>query len=194
MIDDCTAIILAGGESRRMGSDKAGLVLNGQTLLQKVGATMQSIFPKTIVSVRQRRNDIALPQVCDDAADSGPLAGVAAGLRQVDTPWTFVVACDMPFIAPKVIELLAQLRGNHQAVVPQWQGQAQPLAAFYARDCSEIAQQVLSGKGRHSMLALLERLDVRYVDEAQLSVADPLLRSFFDLDTPQDVAATHGMK
>ena len=194
MIDDCTAIILAGGESRRMGSDKAGLVLNGQTLLQTVSATMQSLFPKSIVSVRQRRNDITLPQVCDGAADSGPLAGVAAALQQVDTPWAFVVACDMPFIAPRMIELLAQLRGKHQAVVPRVQGRLQPLAAYYARDCSAIAQRVLSGKGRHSLHALLELLDVRYVDEAQLNAVDPQLCSFFDLDTPQDVVAAQGVK
>ena len=56
MIENCTALILAGGDSRRMGQDKAALVLDGKTLLERVTATMQQVFPKVIVSVRQLRD------------------------------------------------------------------------------------------------------------------------------------------
>src|SRR3989339_120890 len=63
MITDCTALILAGGDSSRMGQDKAGLLLDGTTLLQRVTATMQDIFTAVIVSVRQPRAEVALPQV-----------------------------------------------------------------------------------------------------------------------------------
>jgi len=189
MIEDCTAIILAGGDSRRMGQDKANLTLGGQTLLQTVSATMRLLFPRVLVSVRQPRADTDLPQVCDGLVDGGPLAGLAAALDQAVTPWVFVVACDMPFVLPAVVEHLARQRGAFQAVVPVVQGQPQPLAAFYARSCSAALRQILAGGGKHSLRALLERLDVCYVDEAQLLGVDPQLRSFFDLDTPQDVAA-----
>ena len=140
MIPDCTAIILAGGDSRRMGSDKAELLLGGQTLLQRVIATMQQLFPAVIVSVRQLRPEIAVPQVCDDQAgggkqEAGPLAGLAAGLGSITTAWAFVVACDMPFIAPAMVELLGKYRAGNQAVVPVVQGHPQPLAAFYAGSC-----------------------------------------------------------
>ena len=116
MIADCTAIILAGGDSQRMGSDKANLLLGEQTLLQRVIATMQKIFPQVIVSVRQPRPEIDLPQVCDEQPNdrmpgAGPLAGLAAGLGHVTTPWAFVVACDMPFVVPAMVELLGQYRG-----------------------------------------------------------------------------------
>ncbi len=100
MIEDCTAIILAGGDSQRMGSDKANLLLGEQTLLQRVIATMQQVFPHVIVSVRQPRPEIDLPQVCDEQSGGGPLAGLAAGLGHIATPWAFVVACDMPFVEP----------------------------------------------------------------------------------------------
>ena len=88
MIEDCTAIILAGGDSQRMGSDKASLLLGGQTLLQRVAAMMQQVFPYILVSVRQTRPDIDLPQVCDEQPDEqlsgdGPLAGLVAGLGHV---------------------------------------------------------------------------------------------------------------
>jgi molybdenum cofactor guanylyltransferase len=228
MIADCTAIILAGGDSQRMGRDKANLLLGGQTLLQRVIATMQQVFPEVIISVRQPRPEIDLPQVCDDPASEGmpagggPLAGLAAGLSRVTTPWAFVVACDMPFVVPAVVELLSRYRSKPpsvppcqggggfsspgsppdkgagglgrpggvwcQAVVPVVQGHPQTLAAFYARSCLDVMRAHLDSGGKNSLRAILERLDVCYVDEAEMLAADPGLRSFFDLDTPQDVA------
>ena len=188
MIADCTAIILAGGDSQRMGRDKANLLLGDQTLLQRVIATMQQVFPHVIVSVRYPRPEINILQVCDEYTNGGPLAGLSTALNQITTPWAFAVACDMPFVLPAMIERLAQRRGQCKAVVPVVNGQPQPLAAFYARDCSVAIREILAGDGKHSLSALLERLDVCYVDETDLSDADPHLRSFFDLDTPQDVA------
>ena len=188
MISDCTALILAGGESRRMGQDKANLLLGERTLLQSVVAIMQPLFAEVIVSVRQTRHEIDLPQVCDDLLHTGPLAGLVAGLERNNTLWIFAVACDMPFITPAVIEYLAQQRADCQAVVPIVSGYPQPLAAFYAASCLPLARDGLNGSGKHSLRELLETLQVRYVNEAELLNADPALASFFDLDTPQDVA------
>lgn len=195
MIADCTAVILAGGESRRMGQDKANLPLGGRTLLQSVIATMQPLFAEVIISVRQPRPEIALPQVCDNPLHAGPLAGLLAGLERAATPWVFAVACDMPFITPAVIECLARQRAGHQAVVPVVQGYPQPLAAFYAASCLAAARDCLNGNGKPSLRALLEHLQVRYVNEAEMPDAGPAsttlktkgLASFFDLDTPEDV-------
>jgi molybdopterin-guanine dinucleotide biosynthesis protein A len=188
MIEDCTALILAGGDSSRMGQDKAALVLDGKTLLESVTTTMQSIFPKVIVSVRQERAGLNVPQVRDELVASGPLAGLAAGMKSAATPWLFAVACDMPFIQPAMIEHLAGQRADCQAVVPMVHGYPQPLAAFYSTRCLDIVESILNGNGKHSVRALLERLQVRYVSEEQMLAVDPQLRSFFDLDTPQDVA------
>lgn len=188
MIEDCTAIILAGGDSQRMGSDKANLLLGGRSLLQRVTAIMRLVFPKVILSVRQARPEIELPQVCDDPSYAGPLAGLASSLARVDTPWVFAIACDMPFVVPEVIELLAQRRAGRQAVVPVVQGYPQPLAAFYARSCLDVIKAHLESGGKNSLRAVLEKLDICYVDETELLKADPALRSFFDLDTPRDVA------
>lgn len=188
MIADCTAIVMAGGDSRRMGTDKASILLDGQTLLQGVIATMQQIFPRVIVSVRQPRAGIDLPQVCDEQPDGGPLAGLVASLGQITTPWAFMVACDMPFVVPEVVELLAKYRLQHQAVVPIVHGHPQPLAAFYAAGSLVPLRTSLAAQQK-SLRSVLKQLDVRYVDEVEMLKADPQLRSFFDLDTPQDVEA-----
>ena len=188
MITDCTAVILTGGDSRRMGQDKASLLLGGCSLLQHVITIVQPLFREVIISVRQPRAEITLPQVCDDPAHRGPLAGLAAGLQKAKTPWVFAVACDMPFIEQAVIERLAQFRSGFQAVVPMVQGYAQPLFAFYSADCLAKVLACLNGDGKHSLRELLESLQVRYVSEEELLRAESTLRSFVDLDTLEDVA------
>lgn len=194
MIDDCTAVIMAGGDSQRMGTDKANVTLGEMTLLQTVAATMQQIFPQVIISVRRHRAGIDLPQICDEEDHGGPVAGLVASLGKITTPWAFMVACDMPFVVPEVIELLGRHRLGHQAVVPVVHGHPQPLGAFYAVSCLEPLRASLAAQQK-SMRCVLKQLEVRYVDEAEMLDADPHLRSFFDLDTPQDLeAAMNGVR
>lgn len=193
MISDCTAIILAGGDSRRMGQDKAMLEFSGQPLIQAAIDTMQRLFPGTILSVRAPRPEIKLPQVCDMEQDGGPLNGLASALAQVTTPWAFAVGCDMPFVSSALVEQLAAHRAEYQAVVPVVDGRLQPLAAFYSTGCIPLMRVSLS-LGDKSLLGVLKQLHVCYVEEDELQRTDPQLRSFFDLDTPQDVAIAQGFE
>jgi molybdopterin-guanine dinucleotide biosynthesis protein A len=169
-----------------MGRDKALLPLKDKTLLEHVISTMQQIFPQVIVSVREPRAGVELSQVCDEQAGCGPLAGLAAGLARVDTPWAFVVACDMPYISFQLIEYIDKFRCNRQAVVPVVGGYPQPMAAFYSVSCLDVIRNALVGQDK-SLRRALRQLDVCYVDEAGMN--DAALRSFVDLDTPEDYAA-----
>ncbi|MDR1423421.1 MAG: molybdenum cofactor guanylyltransferase [Azoarcus sp.] len=199
MIDDCTALILAGGDSRRMGRDKAALSLGGLSLLQRAIQTMRAIFPTVLVSVRTPRPDIDAPQVLDELPDAGPLAGLCAGLRRAQTPWVFALATDMPYLHAPLIEHLATLRGNCQAVVPKTGAHLQTLAAFYAVAALPRLDATLHGAGKCSLHGALEGLAVRYVDESTLcesTLREPTPRaaaatrqSFIDLDTPAAFAA-----
>ena len=190
MIDDCTAIVMTGGRSRRMGCDKATLLLGEQTLLQRVVDIVQPLFAELRVSVRAPRPDLPWPQISDRHQDAGPLAGLCAALEDVTTPWIFALATDMPFAKPALIELLAQRRAGFDAVVPVADGHPQPLAAFYAQSCLATVRALLDADdGQRSLRAALDRLNVCYVGESDLLAADPGRRSFFDLDTPQDLAA-----
>lgn len=188
MIDDCTGLILAGGDSRRMGRDKTALEFDGQTLLQRAVDLLQGVFPQVLVSVRQPRGDVAAPQVLDELPDAGPLAGLCAGLARSGTPWVFAMAADMPFLRPEVIRELAARRGGYDAVVPVVQDVPQPLAAYYAATALPALRTVLAGSGKRSLRAALEQLNVVFVHEDHLLSADPARQSFIDLDTPADLA------
>ena len=172
-----------------MGSDKTVLEFKGQTLLLRTVTLLQTVFPHVLVSVRSPRPDITVPQVIDEYPDAGPLAGLCAGLAKVDTPWVFAVAADMPFLLPEVIRRLAESRESVQAVVPLIQGFPQPLAAYYASSALPELQVSLTMPGKHSLRGALERLTVCRVHDNRLQRVDPSLRSFIDLDTPDDVAA-----
>ena len=194
MIADCTALILAGGESRRMGHDKANLKLFEQTLLLHVASALQPLFADIIISTRKHRSDCDFRQILDNPAHQGPLAGLAAGLEQAKTPWVFAVACDMPFISAQLVEYLSGFRGNYDAVVPVIKGYPQPMAAFYSKQILGTLHDLLNDGEAHSMRELLDNLSVNYVDEETLKAHDPILQSFFDLDTPQDMALAFDMK
>lgn len=162
------------------------LVFSGQPLIQAAIDRMQTLFPVIVLSVRQFRPEMKLPQVLDFQGDGGPLTGLLSAMAQVTTPWAFAVGCDMPFVSPALVEQLAARRAGCQAVVPVVQGRAQPLLAFYSRDGMAPMRASLA-LGDKSLHGALKQLQVCYVDEAELLMADPQLRSFFDLDTPQDV-------
>ena len=192
MIADCTAIILAGGDSRRMGQDKAMLSFKQQPLIQSVIATMQPLFAATIVSVREPRPEIHLPQVLDHDSNGGPLVALIASLAAMQTNWAFVVGCDMPFVSPALVEKLALKRATQHAVIAVVAGHLQPLAGFYSRRSLVLLRAHLA-LGQKSLVGALKGMMVSYVDEGELLKSDPLLRSFFDLDTPQDLLVAQGM-
>lgn len=183
MILDATGVILAGGQSSRMGQDKARMDFLGQTLLARAVDLFTPMFAQVIVSVREPRADCVQRQIKDEGG--GPLAGLAAGLAAADTPWVFVMACDMPFVSRGLIEYLATMRSGYDAVVPVAAGYPQPLAAFYATYAEKIARELVSGADR-SLKSLLGQLRVNYVDAAAMPAE--FGRCFFDLDTPEDVA------
>ena len=188
MIADCTALIFAGGDSRRMGRDKLSLQVGGQSLLQRTLDLAKTLFSSILVSVRSPRNDIDAPQVCDEIPDAGPLAGLCAGLQRASTSWVFAVAADMPYLLPEVIERLAQRRAGHQAVVPVIGGQPYPLTAFYAVSALPALRDVLARPGKPGLFAALSKLNVCPVNERDLVDLDGELSSFIDLDTPEDAA------
>ncbi|NOU01217.1 MAG: molybdenum cofactor guanylyltransferase [Gallionella sp.] len=193
MINDCTAIILAGGDSRRMGRDKAMLPFANQTLIQSVIETVQPLFSATMLSVRETRSEINLPQVCDTQDNGGPLVGLITALEKITTSWAFVVACDMPFVSPALVKQLAKIRAQQHAIVPVVHGQFQPLAAFYSTSGIPFMRASLS-LGNKSLLGAIRNMQVSYIDEMEMLQADPQLLSFFDLDTPQDLLVAQGMR
>jgi len=185
-IDNCTAVILTGGESKRMGSDKASVVLAGKSLLEHVLAQLEPLFSDMLISVREQRPDIAYPQIVDKTEHRGPMVGIKAALEQVNTDWMFVIACDMPLVSTALLRHLAGLRYAHDAVVPFAFDRPQPLFGFYNKSCLPMMNMKMQ-QGQRSMIRLLDSLDTCLLSEQQVQAIDPEMKSLLSLDTLEDV-------
>ena len=187
---DADALVLAGGRSRRMGTPKASLPINGVAMIESVLRVVEPIFRRTLVVARP---DIALPSletevVFDQFPDRGPLAGLISGLQATTARWCFVTGCDMPFLDSEVIRLMAGQLESAEVVAVRASGTIQPLHAFYHRDCLGRGESLLR-EGVTSLMALHVRCQVKVFDEAEFAGGGRLRRSLWDLDTPDEYAA-----
>lgn len=184
---DLDALVLAGGESRRMGSHKAFLPLGSTTVMDSVLDVLRPMFRRVLVVVREN-GTLVIPGVevlADDRPERGPLVGLARGLAASDAPWCFVVGCDMPFLRPQVIEAMAERLGECDILALSLEGWLQPLHAFYSPRCLTAAVELLDN-GVTSIRALFRRCKLETVTAADLAEVDPGLLSFRDLDTREE--------
>jgi molybdopterin-guanine dinucleotide biosynthesis protein A len=183
-------VVLAGGTSRRLGSDKRVIILEGQTLLQRAIAALQGVFERVCVAAGPAC-DLVLPggveAVHDVYPGDGPLAGIHASLSACRAPYAFVAACDMPFLNASLVRQLLDMASGYDAVVPRAGGKAQCLHAVYAAGCAVQAEDLLLA-GERAVERLLGGVRVRYVEEEDLRRLDPGLSSFFNVNTPEDLA------
>ena len=136
VLRNCSAVILAGGRSSRMGSDKALLEYSGQPALEYIATQLRGYFSDIVISVNREQcfSVAGCRSVTDGLPDFGPLAGISAGLRAARNETVFVIAVDSPKVNFAVIEqLVATLTVNHIAVMPEINGQLEPLYAAYSK-------------------------------------------------------------
>jgi molybdopterin-guanine dinucleotide biosynthesis protein A len=184
------AVVLAGGRSRRMGTDKATVPFCGRRMIDVVVERLRGLTDDVVVCARERKalEPIPVPVVEDDVAFAGPLPALVAGIRASGKARVIAVACDMPFLnVPLLAELAARLDGETDAVVPVTQHGAQPLHAAYG-DCAVEPLLAALAAGQRSLRGALDRLRVRWVEEEVWRELDPSGRSFRNLNTPEELA------
>ena len=182
-----TAVVLAGGASRRMGSAKALLRFGEETLVERVVGRLKSIASEVIVVSGPHLRLPPLPGVRiveDDVPLQGPLAGIVYGTRAAGNDIVFVCGCDHPFLEPALVALLAERAASADGAVPIVAGVPQPVFAAYHKRIEPIAAAMLAS-GERRAVALLEHVRLREVTDAEIAGADPSGRSFLDVDTPE---------
>jgi len=180
-------IILAGGENRRMGTDKALLVINSRPMIEHVLAVFADLFKKTIIVTntpdRYRMYNVELTT---DALDiRGPLTGIYSGLLRSSDEYNFVAACDMPFLNPRLIAYMGELAAGHDAVVPMFGGFLEPLHAVYRKGILPVIETQIRKQDRR-IRGMFDHIHVRYVTEEEIVRFDPLKQSFRNLNTPKE--------
>src|ERR1700736_174434 len=125
-------MVLAGGQSRRMGRDKALLPVEGTTVLDRTIRVLEQLSDDVIVVGRRSAAGQSKPRFVPDAVnDVGPLGGLATGIKLLRRPYAICVGCDMPFLDGSVLTYLVTQSDGYDAVVSRIEGKSQPLHAVY---------------------------------------------------------------
>lgn len=183
-----TVLVLAGGKSRRMGTNKALLRLpTGETLIERVLANLSPLSNDLLVASNSPELYADLParHAMDEHPGAGPLAGLEAGLRAARHDWTLAVACDMPLVNHRLIRYMAVLTEGNDAVAPVVGGEIEPLHALYHRSCLPAIAAHLEA-GRRRVVSFFGDVRVRQVEPAEIALFDVDGRSFFNANTPED--------
>jgi len=187
-LEDVTGFILLGGKSSRYGSNKAFVKIDGVRLLDRVVAVMTSIFHHVVLltNTPEQYAYLHMPMVEDLVKGFGPMGGIYTGLMTLSDEAGFFVACDMPFLRERLIRHMVDVRNDFDAVVPRVDWMLEPLHALYLKKCLPVFHEAIEHH-QHQIVKCLAGLRVRYVDEGELRSWDPDLRSFFNINKPQDL-------
>jgi len=184
-----TAIILAGGKSSRIGSDKnkSMLRLNGKHLIDIVRSKLKCVVGDNIIIAGPPESYLSYKQVIPDLFfQKGPLVGIYSGLRASPSQYNLVVGCDMPFLEVKLLKYMTENIYSNDIVIPRYgDGYIEPLCAIYSKRCLETIERNLA-EHIFSVRAIFPHLKVKFIEEEEIKKFDPKFYSFFNLNFKHD--------
>lgn len=185
-----TAIILAGGSSKRMGRDKTHLNLKGKSLIEIVVDKLVSIFTEVIIAGNTGEDLSHLPVVFTRDIIVKPfknsLTGVHAGLSRSSSEYSFVVACDMPFLNLELVDFMSSFPvKGYDALVPKVKEGHQALHSVYSKSCIPHLKEHLE-KDSFRIGYFITRIKTKYIPQEDIEKYDPKLLSFFNINTKED--------
>jgi molybdopterin-guanine dinucleotide biosynthesis protein A len=193
-----TAIILAGGESSRFGSNKALALLAGKPLVCHVAERLSSVAGEILVVIGYHEAragyEAVLPssvKIMNDSQEGKtPLIGIATGLQAAKSEYAFICACDVPFVNQEVVELLYHRASGADAAIPKWnQGHIEPLEAVYRTPSTLVATRETLSLFGSPLKVMIDKLGkVAYVSvEDEVGILDSDLRTFLNVNTREDM-------
>jgi molybdenum cofactor guanylyltransferase len=188
------AVVLCGGESRRMGWPKAWLPFGPEVMLQRVVRLIGTVAGPIVVVAAPGQHLPELPArvpiVRDEISGRGPLQGLAAGFAALgeDVELVYATGTDVPFLEPRWITHLVDLIGDADLAIPWIGDYYHPLAALYRGRAILPAIEELLGHDGHGPISLVEAVKTRIVNEHELRAVDPELRTLRNLNHPEEYA------
>ncbi len=183
-----TGVVLAGGRSTRMGTNKALLELGGARIIERLLRAIRPLFQEIAIVANDAEAyaDLGVPIWPDRIPGKGALGGIYTAVYRSAFPQTFCIACDMPFPSPAVIAHLRDLAPGYDVVVPRTADGYQPLHAVYSKTCLSSMETML-----HADSLKIDRLfptvRLRTVEEAELRPLDPALHCFVNVNTWEEL-------
>lgn len=186
----CTGIILAGGESKRLnGTQKANVVIGGKRIIDRIMSVFNLLFDDIIIVSNQPLTFIEWDAliVKDLFKERSSLAGLHSGLFYTKTEYTFISACDTPFLNRNLVNTIIQhIDPGVDVVIPRTEMGVEPLCAVYAQQCLHHVQNALE-QNKFKISQFFKRLNVKEIPETVLRKSDPDLISFFNINTQDNI-------
>jgi molybdopterin-guanine dinucleotide biosynthesis protein A len=185
---EVSAVILAGGRSRRLGVDKALLKLDGEWVLARIANALASLSDDllAVIDDQDKVGHPGLRTVADMLRGLGPLGGIYSGLRAMRHEHGLFVACDMPLLDLNLLRYMVSLSINFDVVIPRIGDNVEPLHAVYSKACTTPVADLLE-RGDLRIVHFFPRVRVRYVEQAEIDAFDPQHWSFFNINTAHDL-------
>lgn len=190
---DINCIILAGGKSIRFGHDKVLEKIGNTSLLEQVISHVDPICKDIIIVTAKGRtfaqlaNHPKIKTVYDILPEHGSLGGIYTGLVNSKSFYNLVVAADMPLLNEDLLRYMIKVANGHDFTLPRFDNWYEPLHAVYTSNCIEPIKALLD-KGEKVILDLFDYVKVRFVDVEEIDKFDPRHLSFFNINTPEDLA------
>ena len=184
-------VIQAGGESRRMGTDKAFLPFLGQPLILRSLNRLARLTDEVLVTSNQPEGYpiLGLTPIPDLYPGLGALGGLFTALSTARYPYVAVVACDMPFASYEIFanELALLQETGADAVVPRTDAGTEPFHAVYRREtCLPYIQSALQA-GKRRVDAWFSKVNIRYLEPEEFLPYDPQHLAFLNINTPEEL-------
>lgn len=151
-----TGIILAGGKSSRMGTDKGFLVLNGKSFMQRSIEALKPLVSEIIIVSDNPDYDVfGFKRVTDVIKNAGPVAGICSGLQASSSNYNLILSCDIPLVNTEILEkLIEAIDGDSQIIQVESQGKSMPLIALYKKEVAVIFNTFLEQDERRLRIAI----------------------------------------
>jgi molybdenum cofactor guanylyltransferase len=192
----CTGVILSGGLNTRFdGKNKAFVSIGGRRIIDRLLEVFSDLFDDIILVTNHPdqflRWDLTIVTDIFDLRSS--LTGIHTGLFYANNPYAFFSACDTPFLNKELVEvLIEQIEQKIDIIMPQTTAGYEPLCAIYSKRCLKSAEDHLHARKLKIQWALRSHR-TRHIPEKELRQVDPELRSFFNINTPEDLARAEEM-
>jgi molybdopterin-guanine dinucleotide biosynthesis protein A len=188
LINPISSVVLAGGESSRLGIDKAFLDVKGQFLVERIIDRLRQLSEEVLIVSNEvdKYEEFEAIVISDVYPGKGSLGGIYSGLRRAGSSHCLVVACDMPFVNMSLLRYMQALAPSHDVVIPRMGEQTEALHAIYSKGCLPFIERQLRREDLR-IINFFPRVRVRYVEREEIETFDPQHLSFFNINTEADL-------
>ena len=175
-----TGVVLAGGESSRMGEEKSILLFKEQALIQYSLDALKPFCKAILISTNKEiHNKFLYKTIGDFHSKIGPIAGIYSALRYSDTDFVMILPCDSPMVKPEFVKyLISEINKDTKAIVPQYANHLEPLFAIYHKSILSVIEEQISNKD-YKLVHLLDKINAKVIEVQDRSC-------FVNINTPED--------